>query len=269
MIGIPLLVAIVAIGFWTVAFATFAASALSAVELVGLMKGKRSVRLGDIGAGVMFVGIPSVGIVVGILTETSVYASHEQATVWMVAIGTVASVSMLTLIWSGLRSGKDTASGVVVVAFGILSATALATLPLTATAGDGLKWIAMALFTVFAADTAAFFVGRSIGSRRLAPTISPRKTVEGLVGGVVAAVIASWIIATVVGLEIQLVWVIGFGIVAGLLGALGDLIESWVKRLVEAKNSGSSIPGHGGLLDRTDSLILNFLFVYFVAWWAV
>jgi phosphatidate cytidylyltransferase len=112
------------------------------------------------------------------------------------------------------------------------------------------------MFTVFAADTAAFFVGRAIGRRKMAPAISPAKTWEGLVGGVAAAMLAAFLIlyndrdGFLTVPETLL-----FGAVVAIASVFGDLFESALKRDLQAKDSGRLLGGHGGLLDRIDSML--------------
>jgi phosphatidate cytidylyltransferase len=118
-------------------------------------------------------------------------------------------------------------------------------------------WAVMAvLFTVFAADTGAFFVGRTFGRHRMAPAISPKKSWEGFVGGVLAAVGMAFVILyrdrdEFLTIPESLV----LGLVIALAAVLGDLFESAVKRDLEVKDSGRVLGGHGGMLDRLDSLL--------------
>ncbi len=118
-------------------------------------------------------------------------------------------------------------------------------------------WAVMAvLFTVFAADTGAFFVGRTFGRHSLAPAISPKKSWEGFVGGVLAAVGMAFVIlykdrADFLSIPESLL----LGLVIALAAVLGDLFESAVKRDLEVKDSGRVLGGHGGMLDRLDSLL--------------
>jgi phosphatidate cytidylyltransferase len=118
-------------------------------------------------------------------------------------------------------------------------------------------WAVMTvLFTVFAADSGAFFVGRALGRHRLAPAISPAKSWEGLVGGVIAAVGMAFVILyrdRDEFLTIPESLLLGF--VIALAAVLGDLFESAVKRDLEVKDSGRVLGGHGGMLDRLDSLL--------------
>jgi phosphatidate cytidylyltransferase len=118
-------------------------------------------------------------------------------------------------------------------------------------------WAVMAvLFTVFAADTGAFFVGRTLGRHSMAPAISPKKSWEGFVGGVLAAVGMAFVILyrdrdDFLTIPESLI----LGLVIALAAVLGDLFESAVKRDLEVKDSGRVLAGHGGMLDRLDSLL--------------
>jgi phosphatidate cytidylyltransferase len=118
-------------------------------------------------------------------------------------------------------------------------------------------WAVMTvLFTVFAADTGAFFVGRAFGRHRMAPAISPNKSWEGFVGGVLAAVGIAFVILYPDRDEfLSIPQSLLLGLVIALAAVLGDLFESAVKRDLEVKDSGRVLGGHGGMLDRLDSLL--------------
>jgi phosphatidate cytidylyltransferase len=118
-------------------------------------------------------------------------------------------------------------------------------------------WAVMAvLFTVFAADTGAFFVGRSFGRHRMAPAISPKKSWEGLVGGLVAAVGMAFVILYKDRDEfLTIPQSLVLGLVIAIAAVLGDLFESAIKRDLDVKDSGNLLGGHGGVLDRLDSLL--------------
>jgi phosphatidate cytidylyltransferase len=118
-------------------------------------------------------------------------------------------------------------------------------------------WAVMAvLFTVFAADTGAFFVGRAFGRHRLAPAISPKKSWEGLVGGLVAAVLVAFLVLYRDRDEfLTIPEMLALGLVIALASVVGDLFESAVKRDLDVKDSGRVLGGHGGMLDRLDSLL--------------
>jgi phosphatidate cytidylyltransferase len=135
----------------------------------------------------------------------------------------------------------------------------------------GRNWVYLALLTTFANDTGAYFIGRARGKHRLAPTISPAKTTEGALGGLACSVIAAVIIATVLNLMAPFgfgYWqIILLGLLIGVFAQLGDLVESLLKRSTGLRQSGDLLPGHGGVLDRFDSLIfVGPLAYYYVIW---
>ena len=115
--------------------------------------------------------------------------------------------------------------------------------------------VLMPLLPVWAGDTAAIFVGMAFGKHPLAPKISPKKTIEGGIGNLLAAGLAGWAFSAVAGVSP----LIGTccGVIAGTFGQAGDLFESYLKRQSGLKDSGSILPGHGGLLDRIDSLLFT------------
>jgi phosphatidate cytidylyltransferase len=108
---------------------------------------------------------------------------------------------------------------------------------------------------LWAGDSMAYFIGRSFGKRKLAPKTSPNKTWEGGIANLVACLIVGWAFAG--PLELPTEFGIALGAVAGVLGQIGDLFQSLWKRRNGAKDSGSTLPGHGGMLDRFDSLLFT------------
>ena len=126
---------------------------------------------------------------------------------------------------------------------------------------SGLGFVIMMIASVIATDVGCYYVGSKWGKRKLAPTVSPNKTVEGALGGVAGSVI----MAEIFGCYLGLGWFIS--LVAGLLctmfAQIGDLCESLLKRDAGVKDSGDTLPGHGGFLDRTDSFALTIPIVYY------
>ena len=122
-------------------------------------------------------------------------------------------------------------------------------------------WILWLLAIVWTADSAAYLVGRAFGRRRLAPILSPRKSVEGFVGGILAAgvigaLIAPWLFALGTPDEARSLWGLLWGLAIATAAEIGDLLESLFKRVAGAESASTLIPGHGGVLDRIDSLLL-------------
>ena len=113
------------------------------------------------------------------------------------------------------------------------------------------------MFSVWANDAFAYFVGSAVGSHKLAPRISPNKSVEGFVGGLVGSVLVWVLLGIFVLTSLPLPVVALFGLVVGVVGVVGDLFESRLKRGAGVKDSGNVIPGHGGLLDRSDSMLFG------------
>ena len=126
-------------------------------------------------------------------------------------------------------------------------------LPFIRDAG-GLTLILFLFVTVWVTDIAAYFVGRNFGGPKLMPKISPKKTWSGAIGGVFLAVLAALVFAGF--LESLGVWVVVvLAVLLSITSQIGDLFESWVKRMFDVKDSGNLIPGHGGFLDRVDGLV--------------
>lgn len=126
----------------------------------------------------------------------------------------------------------------------------------------GLVWALFIIFAVVANDAAALLVGSRIGRRPFFPTISPRKTVEGAVAGVFGSVIVMVVgVSMIIGL--QPLHAVVLGILVGVSAQVGDLVESQMKRIAEVKDSSNLIPGHGGVLDRLDSILFPPILVYF------
>jgi len=142
----------------------------------------------------------------------------------------------------------------------------------------GQNWVYLAMLTTFANDTGAYFIGRARGRHKLAPTISASKTWEGAIGGLISAILAAVLIATVLNLiSLKLgppfvfkYWhIVLLGFLVSIFAQIGDLVESLLKRNTGVKESGNLLPGHGGILDRFDSLIFVGAVVYYYVIWVV
>ncbi len=183
----------------------------------------------------------------------------------------VALVLVLTLGWVGLSRAKDGATQPGWADVGLTLAGALYTggllgyAPIIAgTSGtggaDGRGWLLLVLSGTAACDTGAYFVGSAFGRRRLVPHISPGKTWEGLAGGVLGGVAAALALSGL--LDIGAWQAVALGLLVCMAAVAGDLCESLLKRAAGVKDSGRIIPGHGGMLDRLDSVLFVLLAVY-------
>jgi len=131
----------------------------------------------------------------------------------------------------------------------------------------GHLWIFSVLFLVMASDSAAYFIGRSFGRTKLYPAVSPNKTIEGSLGGLAGGIIGLLIFSLLFFPQLRIVDILLLGAVVGLFSQVGDLFESLLKRSFGVKDSGSLIPGHGGILDRLDSLLFAFPVSYYYVIW--
>jgi len=169
----------------------------------------------------------------------------------------------------GLSELRQLRVGTPALVFGALFVLGLACLGLLKAAGalgagaeiaDSLPvWLLLTITPTWAADVAAYLVGSAVGRRRIAPLISPGKTVEGTVAGFAACALVVLAIAVLFGLPRAPAIVVAIGL--GPVGLAGDLLESFVKRRAGVKDSGAVLPGHGGILDRLDSLVTGAVFV--------
>ena len=164
-------------------------------------------------------------------------------------------------IWRGAPKRETTAEIAITVLAPVYAGLMLGTvvgLRLILPDTQGRYWVLFLLLVIMLGDTGAYYIGRSLGKRRLAPALSPKKTIEGLIGGVgfsvaAAMVAAQFLLPHVVGLpEAALL-----GVVLALLGVAGDLFQSLLKRSAGVKDSGHLMPGHGGVLDRLDSIYFS------------
>ena len=132
----------------------------------------------------------------------------------------------------------------------------------------GIPWLFLIMVIVMAGDSAAYYVGSSFGKTKLYPPVSPKKSVEGSLGGLGGSVIGALISKAVFFPELTVVDCFATALLLGVLGQLGDLFESLIKRSCGVKDSGVIIPGHGGILDRMDSILFAgpaaFYYAYFL-----
>jgi phosphatidate cytidylyltransferase len=132
---------------------------------------------------------------------------------------------------------------------------------------SGQYWVLLVFFVVMSSDTLAYFIGMKWGRHRLYEAVSPKKTVEGSLGGLAGGVLGAMLCKLSFFAELGSMDILLVGLGVGAFSQLGDLVESLFKRSFGVKDSGGMIPGHGGILDRLDSLLFAFPLTYYYATW--
>jgi phosphatidate cytidylyltransferase len=183
------------------------------------------------------------------------------------AIGPVVAAAMLV---RALADESELRAGVLRAAWTLLGVIYAGGLlgygSLLRTGSEGREFVFFVAFTIWAGDIGAYYVGSRLGRRPLAPRISPKKTVEGAVGGIGATLLVAALGSGGLWPRLPVMTAILVGGVLALFGVLGDLAESAIKRAAGVKDSGRIIPGHGGVLDRLDSVIFGCPVLYALVW---
>ncbi len=128
----------------------------------------------------------------------------------------------------------------------------------------GIEYVIFALMIIWATDSGAYFTGKKFGKKKLWPEISPNKTVEGFYGGIATALVFAFIFQWISPISTSTIMLIVVTITASVFGQVGDLVESGLKRHYHVKDSGNILPGHGGILDRFDSLLFVIPLLHFL-----
>ena len=260
LVGIPLAIFIIWLGGWWFSAMVIAISTLGLWEFYHLADSKHAVANKIL--GIVWAVALQLSFAIALANDAMV------GTIWMglamlcVVAGTLAVLG--TEIWrardNAILNVAVTIAGVVYVTIGFT--TLLFIRHSTATLGTADTWIdaggalVFALFgSVWASDSFAYFTGLSIGRHKLLERVSPKKTWEGAFGGLVGAVAAFYAIAAWLLPEMSSADALVCGVLVGVVGPIGDLAESWLKRDAVIKDSSHIIPGHGGILDRFDSML--------------
>jgi phosphatidate cytidylyltransferase len=266
LVLLPVLVLLVWWSVWSVAALVAVATVVGLLELygafaaggyrprsgLGLSVGLALVLAAVLRSRVAFDVLPLAltGAILASLIAELLYPSHEAALpAWALTLAGACYIGWLLAHFILLRELNTP-----------LNPSLLAPLRIE----PGAAWVYMILAITFLQDTAAYFVGRSLGRHKLAPRLSPKKTWEGAIGGMAGAIGGSLICIPLLGLPINFGAGILLGVVGGVVGPLGDLAESLIKRQVGLKDAGAIIPGHGGLLDRADSLLFTAPALYYL-----
>ena len=178
----------------------------------------------------------------------------------------VAFILISSLTWQLThRQGAPTVDWALALIGGLYLGMAGAHFMLTRRLPEGERWLLLLLTGTWLADSGAYFVGSRFGRHKMTPSLSPRKSWEGLIGGVIFGMALNPIVAAAFGLPAIHGAVLG--LIGALVGTLGDLSISMIKRQVGAKDAGNLIPGHGGVLDRLDSLMFTVIVGYYYIVW--
>ncbi len=262
-VGLPLLGLTLYFEFWPVSIVAIAIAAVVGLETQQMAFGKSKSLALKGGAALVGAVIAGLGVYGAALGELKIdYSSADMAGRIVVVILVVLVAEFL--ITSRFARYQDLSRRKLIISYGVIVVLAVTLLPFIVSSNNGRELLAYGILVVFAADSGAYFVGKLIGRRRMAPNVSPGKTWEGFAGGLVAAVVASLLLSNRLSLGFSIVEIVAIGLAITALGLVGDLTESWIKRLADVKDSGGIVPGHGGILDRLDALSPTFVLIYFI-----
>jgi len=210
---------------------------------------------------------PACWIAVAAAFAMPLFPFRQPEVAGALALWTTAAVFIVAwsyqLLLGHLESAVVTAAQLITgFLFGALGLTALSWLR---HGPDGLQWVFCALIATWGNDTAAYFIGRFFGKRKLFPSVSPNKTWEGFAGGMAGSITGMFVAKATFFNTLTVADCLIVGVFTGVIGPIGDLSESMLKRTYQVKDSSRIIPGHGGVLDRIDALIFNAPAVLFYA----
>ena len=251
LIAAPVVIGIAYVGGWAFAALVAAIGLVAQAEVYSIAKSSG------------LAPSRSAGFLLGALVVAGVLAPDA----WMGAIALVAGVVTVSPFF--INQESFLANLAVTLAGAVYPTGLLAGLvairsgqSAQATNLDAFFLVMMTLFLVWATDVFAYYVGKSVGSTPLAPSISPNKTWEGSVGGAVSALLVAAGFKLVGVVALAWIHVVAIALICGVISQAGDLAESQIKRSAGVKDAGSVLPGHGGLLDRFDSMAVAAPLVY-------
>jgi len=284
VVAAPLALFVVLAGGAPLAALLAVVSALGAWEFYRIARGSGTRPLDDVGiaiAGLLPLAVHAhyLGLFTFHVSLASVVAlAILAATIWLRGVEGrplgAAAVTLLGIAYTAgmLSYGYAIRYHDVVRGYDTVSVRFASLGPLHVPIAPGGVLLIFPLVLTWASDIGAYFVGRTIGGRKLIPSVSPGKTVAGAVGGLVASMVVSWLYARAVLVPVASLgftpWAaLGFGAIISVAAQVGDLFESLLKREGGVKDSSRIIPGHGGILDRFDSLIFVLPVAYLLLGW--
>jgi phosphatidate cytidylyltransferase len=262
-VGIPVVLGALYLGGWALGALVGACAAVAAAEFYRLAEA-RGVR------PFTSLGVTAAGALV--LLATALPSTIELGPAFLGVLLVVTLLSLGGAVWLRWPAGEPLAAASITVAGVVYTGGTLAFLPLLRALGTvpggsagalaPMAFVFLPLLTTWIGDTAAYFAGRAWGRTKLAPSVSPGKTVVGAVAGLVGSTLVSvalsmFVLADLPVLGVSVFTAAWIGLLLGAAGQLGDLTESMLKREAGVKDSGTLLPGHGGMLDRVDSLLFS------------
>ena len=260
-VGLPLIIAVILVGgpLFAALMALSLVIALAEIAVVINLKLR----------SFLFVfAVAAIGAIIGVATQS------DLPLFWpiLAAILAIASVTTITAVRTVPTADPTLLAPILLSGVAMLGAVMYLALPgatfvMVRAAEQGNDWVLLAVLAIMSTDAAAYAVGRLLGRHQLAPSVSPNKTIEGAVGGWFGGFGATIALDQILNLDAQIWPLIILAVVLPVAGQLGDLAESLFKRAMDVKDSSNLIPGHGGVLDRLDSLLFGLPVVFFFLQW--
>jgi len=258
-VGIPAIYFLIRLGSWYLLLFVAAQAALANAEFYSMARCKMHQPLAGLGI--------FLATLLPVVTFLALTYSHP---LWLAVAGPASLMLVATAALLGVKDTQGAISRISVTGFGVLYIGGLLSFQIMLRSGPvyqnngGADWLLLVYLVTWSADVGSYFCGKLFGKHKLSPVLSPGKTWEGVLGGVLFGVAVSWLF----GSELAGLYPPGhalfYGVLIGVFAPVGDLVISIFKRDAGVKDSSRLIPGHGGMLDRFDSLLFTapLTFVY-------
>ncbi len=261
-VGMPIIIAAILVGgpLFAALIALSLAIALGEIAVI--------VKL-DLRSPVFLVGVASVGAIIG-----TIASGTDIPLLWpiLAAVLGITGVATLSAIRFVPEPDPVQLKPILLGGLAMLAGTAYLAVPgatfvAVRAADQGTDWVLLAVLAIMSADAAAYAGGRLLGRHQLAPSVSPNKTIEGALFGWLGGFGATIALDQILNLDVEIWPLVLLALILPVISQLGDLVESLFKRAMDVKDSSNLIPGHGGVLDRLDSLLFGLPVVFFFLQW--